>query len=236
MNKPTVLLRPHSWYLVEVDYTEDLWYKIVEKVPANKFIQYKEEIERYENDKRTVQESLDEIDSFYKERDEYGYGGRSSFSGRTEHRGKNIEIQQMGKNQNEERKTGGKAGRNSSRSSENRGKQLKNNFSLDFDSNGRKLTEQQAEYFKDSKVRDKKGSIRPVYHYTDGEFTQFAEMGESNGSRRTLGDGYYEYKNATMTRRAELLEEKRDGVADATREDILSWLAKNRRSTEKKKK
>lgn len=39
-------------------------------------------------------------------------------------------------------------------------------FSLATDSEGRKLTEEQAEYFKDSKVRDKDGNLLVVYHGT----------------------------------------------------------------------
>lgn len=41
------------------------------------------------------------------------------------------------------------------------------------DSKGRKLSEQQAEYFRDSKVRDKDGNLLVMYHQTEGEFTVF---------------------------------------------------------------
>ena len=41
------------------------------------------------------------------------------------------------------------------------------------DSTGRKLSEQQQEYFKDSKVRDAEGRLMPVYHATYDNFTVF---------------------------------------------------------------
>ena len=46
-------------------------------------------------------------------------------------------------------------------------------FSLDIDSNGNKLTQQQAEYFKNSKVRDEDGNLLKVYHGTTENFTVF---------------------------------------------------------------
>ena len=39
-------------------------------------------------------------------------------------------------------------------------------YSIDVDSEGRELTKEQAEYFKDSKVRDKNGNLLVVYHGT----------------------------------------------------------------------
>lgn len=46
-------------------------------------------------------------------------------------------------------------------------------FSLDVDSDGNKLTQQQAEYFKNSKVRDEDGNLLKVYHGTFESFTVF---------------------------------------------------------------
>lgn len=47
-------------------------------------------------------------------------------------------------------------------------------FSLDVDSDGNKLTQQQAEYFKNSKVRDEDGNLLKVYHGTSESFTAFS--------------------------------------------------------------
>ena len=49
----------------------------------------------------------------------------------------------------------------------------KTKFSLDIDSDGNKLTQQQAEYFKNSKVRDEDGNLLKVYHGTTENFTVF---------------------------------------------------------------
>ena len=54
------------------------------------------------------------------------------------------------------------------------GENVKPQFSLkSTDSTGRKLSEQQQEFFKDSKVRDAEGRLLTVYHGTDAEFTVF---------------------------------------------------------------
>nr|DAY64867.1 MAG TPA: PolyVal ADP-Ribosyltransferase [Caudoviricetes sp.] len=54
-------------------------------------------------------------------------------------------------------------------------------FSLDIDSDGNKLTQQQAEYFKNSKVRDENGNLLKVYHGTTENFTVFDKTkGRSN--------------------------------------------------------
>lgn len=52
---------------------------------------------------------------------------------------------------------------------------------MDTDSTGRKLSPQQQEFFKDSKVRDEDGNLLVVYHGTDADFTVFdASKGRAN--------------------------------------------------------
>ena len=46
-------------------------------------------------------------------------------------------------------------------------------FTLKQNSEGKKLSKQQQEYFKDSKVRDEEGRLLVVYHGTDTDFTVF---------------------------------------------------------------
>lgn len=53
----------------------------------------------------------------------------------------------------------------------------------DRDSAGRELSAEQAEYFKDSKVRDKDGNLLVMYHQTDGAFTVFDTKHGGAGSR-----------------------------------------------------
>ena len=63
-------------------------------------------------------------------------------------------------------------------------------FSLK-DSNGYNLSEAQAEYFKDSKVRDRNGNLLRVFHATNAEFYTFdkEKIGEANGT--SFGRGFY---------------------------------------------
>ena len=64
-------------------------------------------------------------------------------------------------------------------------------FSLaDTDSQGSKLSAEQQEYFKDSKVRDENGKLLPVYHGSPNEFFVFdrKRMGKGNDQ---FGAGFY---------------------------------------------
>lgn len=64
---------------------------------------------------------------------------------------------------------------------------------LNVDNQGRTLTKEQQEYFKDSKVRDEKGRLLEVYHGTNnGEFTKFNKdyIGSSNDAG-WYGKGFY---------------------------------------------
>ena len=57
------------------------------------------------------------------------------------------------------------------------------------DSDGKKLTEEQAEFFKDSKVRDEKGNLKVMYHGTSkGGFTVFDTYKSKYG---LFGTGFY---------------------------------------------
>ena len=70
------------------------------------------------------------------------------------------------------------------------GENVKPQFSLKAtDSTGRKLSEQQQEYFKDSKVRDAEGRLRPMYQGGAGNFTVF-DRKKSKGSN-LYGRGFY---------------------------------------------
>lgn len=67
----------------------------------------------------------------------------------------------------------------------------KSNTSNSFvDNQGRQLSKQQQEFFKDSKVRDNNGNLKAVYHGTDTEFYTFNynRLGENTSS---LGAGFY---------------------------------------------
>lgn len=65
-----------------------------------------------------------------------------------------------------------------------------NTSSFSVDNQGNTLTKQQQEYFKDSKVRDKNGNLKVLYHGTPNEFTKFSyDFIGSNGT--ALGKGFY---------------------------------------------
>ena len=57
------------------------------------------------------------------------------------------------------------------------------------DSSGGELTEAQAKYFKDSKIRDKDGNLQIMYHGTGADFTVFdpKRMGGTNGTAEGFG-------------------------------------------------
>lgn len=60
------------------------------------------------------------------------------------------------------------------------------------DNQGRELTKEQQEFFKDSKVRDSEGRLLEVYHGTPyGEFTVFDSEHKSNVGMNILGKGFY---------------------------------------------
>lgn len=70
-------------------------------------------------------------------------------------------------------------------------------YSLKPDSEGRELTEQQQEYFKDSEVRDEDGRLIPVYHGSQAQFTEFsADFMSMHGSME--GQGFYFTDNRSM--------------------------------------
>lgn len=62
------------------------------------------------------------------------------------------------------------------------------------DSDGRDLTPEQAEYFKDSKIRDENGNLRVVYHSTDADFTVF------DADEKTVGELYYFAKSKAWSK------------------------------------
>ena len=91
-------------------------------------------------------------------------------------------------------------------------------YSLSEDSQGRTLSNEQIEYFKDSKVRDENGALKPVYHGTNAEFSVFkskdgtywfsesvdyaeAMMEEKSGNR--IIEAYVNIRNPYITKMPE---------------------------------
>jgi hypothetical protein len=59
------------------------------------------------------------------------------------------------------------------------------------DSQNRKLSKGQQEYFKDSKIRDREGNLLRVYHATDSEFTIFDKGRFGSNGGASYGKGFY---------------------------------------------
>lgn len=64
----------------------------------------------------------------------------------------------------------------------------------DRDTEGTQLTKEQADFFKDSKVRDKDGNLKVMYHGSPSKFTIFEDKPSING--RVYGDGFYFTENS----------------------------------------
>ena len=83
------------------------------------------------------------------------------------------------------------------------------------DSSGRKLTEAQQEYFKDSKVRDADGNLMPVYHGTPtGGFTIFEMPHYLSTLMSAEGAGFY----FTDKKNAKQYMKPRNGKLDSNRQ------------------
>lgn len=61
-------------------------------------------------------------------------------------------------------------------------------------SEGKQLSKEQQEYFKNSKVRDAKGNLLPVYHGTNAQFTVF-DLDKSGENYPNVSDGFFFFTN-----------------------------------------
>lgn len=69
------------------------------------------------------------------------------------------------------------------------------NSSFSLDDKGRTLTKKQQEYFKDSKVRDKNGNLKTMYHGTRNDFTVF-DINKSGESSNNSKVGFWFTENS----------------------------------------
>lgn len=82
-------------------------------------------------------------------------------------------------------------------------------FSLDVDSKGRKLSEEQKEYFKDSIVRDENGNLLTMYHGTpNGDFTVFKNDIQFFTPNRWYAD-YYQEPSASSRKAGKTVTNKK---------------------------
>lgn len=68
-----------------------------------------------------------------------------------------------------------------------------NSGSFSMDNQGRTLTKEQQEYFKDSKIKDRNGLLMTVYHGTNNDFNIFDKQYVSKNTKNAgfYGDGFY---------------------------------------------
>ena len=97
-----------------------------------------------------------------------------------------ISVAEKGKSANGHDRVSAVQGEGNGRGSTGTGpenRRVSTKFSLKSDSQGRELTEQQQEYFKNSKAVDSDGRLLTMYHQTDGAFTVFDPKHEGAGTR-----------------------------------------------------
>ena len=112
------------------------------------------------------------------------------------------------------------------------GENVKPKFSLKAtDSTGRKLSEQQQEYFKDSKVRDAEGRLMPLYHQTSVEFTVFdtRHKGAGTGDNETPFGVFLKRSSRDIgvngSRQMELYADIKNPLQVHDRSELVSQLA-----------
>lgn len=112
------------------------------------------------------------------------------------------------------------------------GENVKPQFSLKAtDSTGRKLSEQQQEYFKDSKVRDAEGRLMPLYHQTSVEFTVFdtRHKGAGTGDNETPFGVFLKSSSRDIgvngSRQMELYADIKNPLQVHDRSELVSQLA-----------
>ena len=104
--------------------------------------------------------------------------------------------------------------------------QTRYSLSTNKDSNGRTLTKEQQEYFKDSKVVDENGNLLEVYHTTPSEFTIFkkSKIGQNTGYDNTAF-GYFVTPNQNFSERFGDISNSNQYIQDL--EKVYNNLSKN---------
>lgn len=69
-------------------------------------------------------------------------------------------------------------------------KNIKRDIKITTDNNGKALSTEQQEYFKESAIRDENGKLKVVYHGTDAEFTVFDFLKSGTNVGRAEGYGF----------------------------------------------
>ena len=132
----------------------------------------------------------------------------------------------MASNDNSQRRQDASADENVAQN----GGEVKNQFSLSSDNEGRQLSAEQREYFKDSKIVDADGKLKVMYHGSNAQFTVF-DKSKAKGSG-LYGRGFYFTDSSshagTYGSQHEVYLDIRNplqaGAATVTRSQVRSYL------------
>lgn len=171
----------NEWYLIEKFDDSDLGYQIIDKLTEQEYLTYEEEWNNVNRQEQSIQKSVSSITSLDRQRDSFDRRKSNNDSSRSQQRGENKQVQQVGGEQTQGRQTS--SDRSGDSKSGGSSQQIK--YSLKEDTNGKQLSAEQKEYFKDSKVIDKNGKLQVVYHGTEGDFYVYDKSlrSESTGAK-----------------------------------------------------
>ncbi len=158
----TLISMNGRWYLVEKFDDADNGYQVEDYITKAEYNKIFEEIKQYGRSGKieSIQGSTYEIDKLNKRRNTIGREKSSLIGDETQYRRKDNSIQRVGEEESKKWQTSSdRSGDSESGDSSKQGI----DYSLK-DSQGNELTQQQAEYFRDSKVRDEQGNLLVVYH------------------------------------------------------------------------
>ena len=191
----TLISYHDNWYVVEKFDDAHGKYQVEDILSQKDYYEVFKEITQNGRSGKieSIQGIANEIDKRDQSRSSPGREKPSSYSDETRHGRENIAIQSVDKESSQRRETPSNRDGNNESGSQNRQTGIKQSLREDAtDSNGRKLSVKQREYFKDTKVVDDKGNLLVVYHGTPkGDFTVFrTENGAYFSSNKQYAERY----------------------------------------------
>ena len=186
----TLISMNDVWYVVEKFDDADNGYQVEERLTAAEYKSVRKEIDEYgrSGQIKSVQGVIDRYDLLDQSSGSSEGRGSSVDRLQSRHGRENQKVVRVDSSENQEREQAGGDGQGnrSSSSVHRQGQNVK--FSLK-DSTGATLTETQAEYFKDSKVRDKDGNLLVMYQGAAEEFYIFDR--KKSKPSNLYGRGFY---------------------------------------------
>lgn len=188
----TLISMNGRWYLVEKFDDADNGYQVEDYVTKAEYNKIFEEIKQNGRSGKilSIQRAFANYDKFDKLN--YSIKGRkpSVDSLQTQYSGEDSQLLRMDKTKSSRREFES----NRSGDSESSGASKQGiDYSLK-DSQGKELSQQQAEYFRDSKVRDEQGNLLVVYHGTNLEFNTF-DLSKAGSNFGETSQGFFFFTN-----------------------------------------